>query len=261
MNTAYIKMASFKNLFYFVSPMVAVLFVWWLIGILKLINPLFLPNISDTFVSLFRLITNNNTYYSLILTIFRAFSGLILAAIIGIPAGLLLAKVPKLHRFVEFPIEFLRSVPPSALFPLFMLFFGIGDFSKTAVVFYACSLILLINSYYGGLPNQEKIDRINMLRTFGASNSQIFFIAVIRDAVPNISAGLRVCLSYSLALVVVTEMFLGANEGLGKMIYDYYLQYRAPEMFSTIIILGFTGLIINQIYLLFEKKILFWTDN
>lgn len=251
-------MISYKNILHTVSSISAILLVWWLVNIGELINPLFIPDIRDTFSKLINNLAQSNTYYSLFLTIFRAFAGLLLAAIVGIPIGLILARFSTLFKFIEFPIEFFRSVPPSALFPLFILFFGIGDSSKIAVVFYACSLILLINSYYGALPDQEKIERINMLRTFGASRFQIFFMAVIRDAMPNISAGFRVCLSYSLALVVVTEMFLGANEGLGKMIYDYYLQYRIPEMFGTIIILGITGFIINQFYLLFEKKILFW---
>lgn len=100
-----------------------------------------------------------------------------------------------------------------------------------------------------------------MLRTFGATNIQIFFYAVIRDATPNISAGIRICLSYSFALVVLTEMFLSGNDGLGKMIYDYYLQYRIPEMYATIIILGLTGFFINQLYVFIENKLIFWKEN
>ena len=122
-------------------------------------------------------------------------------------------------------------------------------------------MILLINSFYGALPSQEKTDRINMLKSFGSNKYQIIIYAVVRDAMPNISSGIRICLSYSFALVVVTEMFLGANEGLGKMIYDYYLQYRIPEMYASIIILGLTGFIVNQVYMVFERKYIFWTPK
>lgn len=121
--------------------------------------------------------------------------------------------------------------------------------------------MLLVNSFYGALPTQEKIERIKMLQSFGANRYQVFCLSVVRDAMPNISAGIRVCLSYALALVVVTEMFLGANDGLGKMIYDYYLQYRISEMYAVIIILGFTGFIINQLYLLFEREYIFWSPK
>lgn len=247
-----------------INPFISIaviLLIWWLINLFQLVNPLFIPHISDTFVCLKKLLGNGSMYHSLSLTAFRALFGLLLAVAVGVPAGLVLARIPWLFKFFELPIEFFRSIPASALFPLFILFFGIGDASKVGVVFYACSLILLINSFYGALPNQEKTDRINMLKTFGASNYQIFTYAIIRDALPNISAGIRVCLSYSFALVVVTEMFLGANDGLGKMIYDYYLQYRIPEMYATIIILGLTGFLINQFYIYFEKKYIFWTPK
>ncbi|MBI5371270.1 MAG: ABC transporter permease [Sphingobacteriales bacterium] len=236
-----------------------ILLIWWLINVLGLVNPLFIPKIGDTFSRFFDLLGKGSTYNNLWLTSFRALLGLFLAILVGVPAGLILARKKWLFKFVELPIEFFRSVPASALFPLFILFFGIGDAAKVSVVFYACSLILLINSFYGALPNQEKTDRINMLKTFGANRYQVFMYAVVRDAMPNISAGIRVCLSYSFALVVVTEMFLGANEGLGKMIYDYYLQYRIPEMYASIILLGLTGFIVNQLYIYFERKYIFWS--
>lgn len=186
---------------------------------------------------------------------------MILSIIIGVPAGLIFARVNWLFKYLEFPIEFFRAVPSSALFPLFILIFGIGNASKIGIVFYACSLILLINSFYGALPTQEKLDRINMLKSFNANKYQVFFYAIVRDAIPNISAGIRVCLSYSLALVVVTEMFLGANDGLGKMIYDFYLQYRIPEMYAVIILIGIVGFLINQLYIYFEKKYIFWSPK
>lgn len=238
-----------------------ILLIWWIINVLGLVNPLFIPKIGHTFSRFFDLLSKASTYNNLWLTSFRALLGLLLAILVGVPAGLILARKKWLFKFFELPIEFFRSVPASALFPLFILFFGIGDAAKVGVVFYACSLILLINSFYGALPNQEKTDRINMLKTFGANRYQVFMYAVVRDAMPNISAGVRVCLSYSFALVVVTEMFLGANEGLGKMIYDYYLQYRIPEMYATIIILGLTGFLVNQLYIYFEKKYIFWVPK
>ncbi len=254
-------MADPKNILQTITSIFTILLVWWLVNVLGLVNPLFVPDIGGTFSKLVENLQQINTYYGAILTIFRALCGLFLAAIVSIPLGLVLARFSTLFKFLEFPIEFFRAVPSSALFPLFILFFGIGDSSKIAVVFYACSFILLINSYYGALPNQEKIERINMLRTFGATRFQVFYMAVVRDAVPNISAGFRVCISYSLALVVVTEMFLGANAGLGRAIYDFYLQYRIPEMYGIIIILGIIGFALNRMYTYFENKFIFWTPK
>lgn len=247
-----------KGLIYSFTSIAILLLVWRLINIFQLVNPLFIPDVTDTFTKVFKLLSEKPTYQSIGITLYRAFTGLFLAILLGIPMGLLLARIKWLYDFLKVPIEFFRAVPSSALFPLFVLFFGIGDASKISVVFYACSLILIINAYYGALQTQEKLERINMLKSFGATNQQLLKHTVFQDALPNISAGLRVCLSYSFALVVVTEMFLGANSGLGRMIYDYYLQYRIPEMYASIIILGVLGFFINQIYIYIENKHLYW---
>jgi NitT/TauT family transport system permease protein len=238
-----------------------ILVIWWLINLSSLVNPLFIPDLGKTWKSLATLLHDSSLYQSIGITFYRSFTGLFLSIFIGVPAGLILARIKWLFNYFEFPIEFFRAVPSSALFPLFILSFGIGNASKIGIAFYACSLILLVNSFYGALPTQEKLDRINMLRSFGANKYQILFYSVVRDAIPNISAGIRVCLSYSLALVVVTEMFLGANDGLGKMIYDYYLQYRIPEMYAVIIVLGIVGFFINQIYIILENKFIFWSPK
>lgn len=250
-----------KSIIYSIASVAILLTVWWLINVLNLVNPLFVPSLKETFAKFFTFLGNGNTYENIGITLYRAFVGLILASIVGIPVGLLLARIKWLYDFFKVPIEFFRAVPSSALFPLFVLIFGIGDASKISVVFYACSLILVINAYYGALETQEKLERINMLRSFGANKIQLLKHTIFQDALPSISAGLRVCLSYSFALVVVTEMFLGANNGIGRMIYDFYLQYRIPDMYATIIILGMIGFLINQVYIYFENKYLYWVKK
>jgi ABC-type nitrate/sulfonate/bicarbonate transport system permease component len=97
-----------------------------------------------------------------------------------------------------------------------------------------------------------------MLRSFGATKWQIFRWAVVPDALPHIAAGIRVCASLSLVLVIVTEMFLGASSGLGRVIYDAYLAYRIPEMYVVIILLGLLGFALNKLCVLLERGTTFW---
>ena len=235
--------------------------VWWLATSRGLVNPLFLPRIEATMEALVRLLSSQEVYFATASTSFRAVVGLILSAIVAVPLGLFFGRRPTLYEYVELPVDFFRSIPSSALFFLFILFFGIGDASKIAVVFYGCSLILLVNTIYGAKPTREKRDRINMLRSFGASRWQVFRLAIFRDALPHIVAGIRVCVSLSLVLVIVTEMFLSAKSGLGRQIYDFYLAYRVPEMYATIVILGIVGFAANQVCLSFERRTSFWKGN
>ena len=100
-----------------------------------------------------------------------------------------------------------------------------------------------------------------MLRSFGASPWQIFHLSVFRDALPHIMAGLRICVSLSLVLVVITEMFLSATSGLGRQIYDFYLAYRVPEMYVVIILLGIIGFCGNRLAMFLERRVSFWHPN
>lgn len=235
--------------------------LWWFVSTLRLINPLFLPTPLAVGKALINLISTSTIYIDAWATVYRALIGLLISIVVSVPAGLMFGRFPSLYRFVELPIDFLRSIPSSALFFLFILFFGLGDMSKTAVVIYGCSPILLINTIYGAKPSREKADRINMLRSFRAKPLQIFYLSVLRDALPNIMAGVRICVSLSLVLVIVTEMFLSANSGLGKQIYDFYLSYRVPEMYAVLLILGLIGFSANKFTLLLERRLSFWAPN
>lgn len=231
---------------------------WWLLGSSHLINPLFFPSLGSLSKALVSMLSGSEVYLDAAMTGYRALVGLALSGLVAIPLGLLLGRSQRLYEFFEFPTDFLRSIPSSALFFLFILVFGIGDSSKVAVVFYGCSLIILVNTIYGARPTKEKQDRINMFLSFGATRSQIFRLVVLRDALPHIAAGFRICVSLSLVLVVVTEMFLTANNGLGRRIYDFYLAYRVPEMYAAIIILGLLGYAANKVSLIVERRTSFW---
>lgn len=232
--------------------------LWWLVGAIRLIDPLFFPSLGSLGKALINLLSGPSIYLDIVATTYRAALGLFLSGIIAVPLGLVFGRFNRLYELVEFPTDFFRSIPSSALFFLFILFFGIGDASKVAVVFYGCSLILLVNTVYGARPTREKQDRVNMLRSFGATSRQVFYLAVLPDALPHIAAGLRVCVSLSLVLVIVTEMFLSAGRGLGRQIYDYYLAYRIPEMYAVILLLGLLGFAANKLSALSERRTAFW---
>lgn len=235
--------------------------LWWITSANGWVNAIFLPRPESVLKALIRLFTTESFQWDILLTSYRAISGLALSIIFAVPLGLLFGRAPQLYRFVELPVDFFRSIPSSSLFFMFILVFGIGDISKIAVVFYGCSLILLVNTIYGAQPTREKRDRIRMLRSFGASRRQIFNLAVFRDAIPHIAAGIRICVSLSFVLVIITEMFLSANRGIGRQIYDSYLAYRIPEMYAAILILGLVGYAANEACVVLERRVAFGTPN
>jgi len=162
----------------------------------------------------------------------------------------------RIYKTFEFIVDFFRSIPPIALFPLFMLFLGIGELSKLGVPFYGCVLVIIINSMYG-VVNSSDLRRL-VGKVYGFNKRQIFTKIVFPDALPQIFVGLRTAISLALVLTIVVEMFIGSENGLGKKIYDYHLLFDTPEMYAAIIITGIIGFTLNKGFIKIEQKIVHW---
>jgi len=182
-----------------------------------------------------------------------------IAVCTGTPLGLLMGYFDKIYYSLEFIVDFFRSVPATAMFPLFMLFFGISDKSKIAITAFACSLIILVNTMYG-VKHSGKL-RMIVARTLKANNFQLFTKVMFPSALPNIFAGLRTAISLSLILIIVTEMFAGTIYGLGHRILNAQLVYRIPEMYSAIILTGILGFLMNNIFIKIERRVIHWTNK
>jgi len=238
---------------------VALILLWLIIGFLGLIDPLYLPSLPQVFNSLVNSFTLDSELPHLWATLYRTLAGFILAGILGIPLGIFLGSSRKFYLSVEFLIDFSRSLPAPALFPLFLLFFGIGDAAKIAVATFVAFWIILINTICG-VRNLSKL-RVQVGKVFRASPFQILKEIVIPDAMPQIFVGLRIALSFALILVIVSEMFIGTKRGLGLEIFNSYMTYHIPRLYALIIIVGLLGYALNKIFIFFEKKIVHWAGK
>jgi ABC-type nitrate/sulfonate/bicarbonate transport system permease component len=191
----------------FIGPL-ALLLVWYLISTFQWVNPFFLPSPWNVFLELKELLFSQEVYPHLGSTLYRMFSGYLLAILLGIPLGIMVGYWEKAYNSLEFLIEFFRGFPATSLFPLFMLAFGIGDAAKIAIVVFSCSLVITINTLYG-VRNSSKIRQM-VAETMKASNTYIFTRVILPDALPYITAGLRTALSLTLIIVVILEMFIGS---------------------------------------------------
>jgi len=172
------------------------------------------------------------------------FSGYFFAILLGIPLGIMVGYWEKAYNSLEFVIEFFRGFPATSLFPLFMLAFGIGDGAKIAIVIFSCSLVITINTLYG-VRNSSKTRQM-VAETMKANKAYIFARVILPDALPYITAGLRTALSLTLIIVVILEMFIGTDRGLGHLIYSAHMTYQIPEMYAMIIITGLIGYGLNK---------------
>ncbi len=241
---------------YFLIVPVALLVAWYLLALFKVITPLLLPSPVTVFLKMISLLSTGEILPDIGFTLYRALVGFILACIIGIPLGLVMGYSNKIYSSFEFIVEFFRSIPATALFPLFILAFGVGDESKIAITAWSAGLVMVINSMYGVHLSKEL--RLKAARTFKIDNWTLFRKIIFPEALPQIFTGIRVAISLALVVVVVTEMFIGTLVGLGYRIINAQLVYNGPEMYAAILIAGVVGFALNKGFMYLERKVVHW---
>jgi NitT/TauT family transport system permease protein len=233
--------------------------VWSLLTSLRLIDPIFLPAPWSVIASMATGMVSGILAKDVVVTVARSLAGFFLAAAIGVPLGLLVGRVKLLADATQPTIDFFRSIPATALFPLFLFFFGVGDKAKIAIVIYACSLIVLVNTAYGAM--QVRKPRILCAQVMGAGRLDIFWKIIVPESAPGIFAGLRIALSLSFVLIVVTEMFIGTTVGLGYEIMNAQMVYRTADMYAGIVFAGIVGYLANRGLLTIEIRALHWVGH
>lgn len=235
------------------------LLVWVGLTSLRIIDPIVLPT-PWSVVRAFPRMLQERLLADIGLTLARVLGALALACVFGIPLGLLLGFRKGMYETIEGPLHALRSIPASALFPLFLIVVGVGEGSIVALAAYPSLLVILVNSVTGAaLANRR---RLYQARLFGLGAFETVSEVLFYEALPNIFDGIRTAVSYALVLVVAVEMFIGLGErGLGRGIYEYQSTYRIPETYGAIIIAGTIGILLNLIVTKAQNHMLRWLPN
>lgn len=239
----------------FIGPIFLIL-IWAIVAQLHFVDDFFLPGPFVVIKRLIELIVSGVILSDLFFTLERVIVSFAIALILGLPFGLFLGKSEKTYRSMEFIIDFFRSTPATALFPLFLLFFGITDKSKIAVAAFSSLLIIIFNTAHGVM--HAKKSRVLAAQIMGATKIQIFRWILFWESLPQTFIGLRSAISLSLVIIVVTEMFIGTTSGLGRKIIDSQITYEISTMYATILLTGLVGYLLNFLFLTVEKKVLHW---
>jgi len=242
----------------FAGPVV-VLLLWFLATKLRLAPPLLMPSPWDAFARLWELLQTGSLFPDIRASMWRWSSGYASGCLIGVPVGLILGASPMIYRGSFSLIDFFRSLPVTALFPLFLLVFGIGDNAKVAMAFAATVFIVILNSAYGVVQAQKT--RIRAAKVFGATPWQVFKWVTFFEALPLTLVGMRTALSLALIAVIVSEMFIGTQKGLGQRVYDAYTTNLTVDLYAVLIFCGLLGYLMNRAFAFLEKRIVFWTGK
>ncbi len=233
-----------------------ILLVWWISVQLQLIDPLLLPGPVATLKTLGVSLFQGNLSADFGFTLYRTLYSFVIAALVGIPLGVVIGASERVYRSFEFLIDFFRSTPATAMFPLFLVIFGIDDFSKIAVAAFAGMLVIFFNVAYGVM-NAGKT-RILAAKVMGAPQWRIFLDIIFFETLPQTFIGLRTAISLTLVVIIVAEMFVGSTNGMGHRIIDAQIIYDMEQMYASIIATGLMGYLLNLAFLKTEQTIVHW---
>ena len=204
----------------------ALFIVWDLVVRAGLIKVILLPTPWATLGALVTGLAGGPLLLDFGVTVLRTLEAFLIAAVVGVPLGVLLGSNEKAYRSVEFLIDFFRSTPSSALIPLFLLIFGVSDINKVAIAAFGALLIVLIWE--------------SLQPTF---------------------VGLRSAVSMALVIVIVAEMFIGSDNGLGHRIIDAQQVLNVKSMYAAILAAGALGYGLNVLFLIAERRIVHWSGR
>ena len=154
---------------------------------LEIFNKLMFPNPIKIIDCLFLLLSDNETYSNILLTLSRVINGIIISVVIGVPLGILIGYFNYIYDMFEFIIDFFRSIPVTALFPLFLLFLGVGNLSKIILSAWIATLVIIVNTSYG-VRHANKA-HIKMAKVYNTSKKFIFTNVIFLGTLPNIYSG------------------------------------------------------------------------
>lgn len=220
-------------------------FLIWLtaVDLLQLAPATLIPNFLDTGRFILDALASGEIFENGFATAYRWVYGFAIGVALGAPLGVILGQFKVLRNFFTGTIEYFRSIPVTALIPLFLALFGVGDFSRIAMVILPTFLLMTITMQAAVLHISPA--RCEMARSFKASEAQIFRLILIPEIMPAFFTGIRLSVSLSLVVVIVSEMFVGARNGIGQRIYESYMTSQLESLFGYLLLLGLIGLSLN----------------
>lgn len=240
------------------SVPLALLLIWQLAAALDLINTTLLPPPSEVASAFWELLTSGRLSEALGISLTRIAIGLL----IGIPVGLALGIAAGLFKLgeelIDALMQALRTVPFVALIPLFILWLGIGDVSKIALIAFGVTFPVYMNTYAGIRGVDAKL--IEAAEVFGLSRTQLVRQVVVPGALPSILVGLRYALGLSVIALVVAET-VNANSGIGALVSDARQFLQTDIVLVGIVVYSVLGLTADGLIRILERRLLSWRGS
>lgn len=248
-----------KRRFISISSVVLITGAWVFLSISGKVPELFVPRPANVLRAFLEILIEGYRGETLLehlgSSLLRVLSGFFLALLTAVPLGLAMGYNDKIGAFFDPIIEFYRPLPPLAYYTILVLWLGIGDESKIALLYMAAFPPLSISSM--SAVRGIRRERILAAKALGARPFQIFLHVIFPSCLPEIFTGIRVAVGFTYTTLVAAEI-VAATSGIGWMVLDASKFLRSDIIFMGILVMGLTGILIDRLLRMVEKKIVPW---
>ncbi len=230
--------------------------LWAAVAFGGLVQKQFLADPVTTFRSGIELFARHAFLTDVGITVWRVVGGFVIAAAIGVPLGIAMGAYKPVEAFFEPFISFARYLPASAFIPLLILWFGIGESQKLAVIFIGAffQIVLMVAIIVGS----TRRDLVEAAYTLGAASSGIVGRVLLPSSAPQIAECLRLVLGWAWTYVIVAEL-IGASRGIGHMITDSQALLATDNIIFGIVMIGIIGLVSDYLFKMLNQRLYPWS--
>ncbi|TCO54199.1 ABC transporter permease [Actinocrispum wychmicini] len=229
--------------------------VWEVAPRLGLVDGTFLPPFSTVLGAWWDLLGNGQLASNTEASLVRSLAGFGLAVAVAVPLGLLIGWYKPVATLLGPLLEVFRNTAALALLPVFVLLLGIGETSKIAIVFYACTWPILLNTISAVRDVDPTL--LRLAKSMDLSGFRLFQKVILPAATPTVFTGIRLAGAVSILVLVAAEM-VGAKAGLGYLVNAAQFNFAIPQMYAGIITISAIGVLFNQALVALERRFTSW---
>lgn len=252
------KSSGHTDLLLGVVAFVLFLGIWSAISFFEIVPQRFLPLPWDVVKALHLMLDQKNFIEDIWISVARVWTAFLLSVVMAVPIGIWMSSYRIVGTLTEPIIDFIRYLPIPALVPLLIIWFGIGEGSKIAVLWMGTffQLVLLIADDAKRVPREF----IEIGYTLGGKPNQITRDIVLRSMLPSMVDNLRITLGWCWTWIIVAEI-VAANNGIGHAIWAARRFLKTPEVMAGILTVGIIGLLTDQAIRLAHRRAFRYLDK
>lgn len=231
----------------------ALAFLIWQLLSTFIFNPFLIPPPLEVIRTAIPMMMSGEIFADVSISMSRILVGFFSGSLIGVIFGVLLGRIRVLHDLLDPIMELLRYLSPTAMIPIAVIWFGIGEMSKYFLIFWGTFFIVLINTTAGVW--RAPITRQRAAECLGANRLQIFLMVVIPSAVPYIVTGMRVAMASSFMSIIPAEI-LAADSGIGYLLQKSSMLLQTNRIFVALLTICVLGFAVDRLFRFFVQRVL-----